>query len=331
MLIVWLKFIICAAIIFFAGSKLTKYGDAIAEKTGLSHVWIGIVLLAAVTSLPELATNISATVFAKAPDLAVGDILGACMINMFSLAVLDLLMWVRGKQSLFIKPRSSNIFSAFVGAGLLSFIAVALAVSRYLFDFVIFGFSIYTLIIFVVYLLAQKVLYSKSKDAVEVIVDEDYLHISKFNTYFYFSVAAVIVIIAGSWLPFIGSEIVSVMGWSQTFVAILFLGLATTLPEMTVSFSALRLGQVGMGVGNLIGSNIFNLMVLFVADVFYQPASLFQSVSPNMIYTAVIGAVLMGIAFVSLKRQIRNHVPSFLIILIYILSLFFLYTTGQLS
>ena len=77
LIMVWLKFFLCALVIFLAGSKLTKYGDAIAHKTGLSHAWVGIVLLAIVTSLPELANGVSAVVIAKVPDLAMGDLLGA--------------------------------------------------------------------------------------------------------------------------------------------------------------------------------------------------------------------------------------------------------------
>lgn len=324
---VWLKFIICAAIIFFAGSRLTKYGDAIAEKTGLCRAWIGLVLLAAITSLPELANGISAAAIARIPDLAVGDLLGACMINMFTLALLDMLLWVFRGESIFIKPKESNILTSLFGIVLLLFTAFSLALSLYLFDFQVFGISIFTFIIFIIYLLAQKYLYMHSRaEASEG--KELYPNISGFQTYFYFSLSALAVITAGSWLPFIGSEIVSVMGWGKTFVAVLFLGLATTLPEMTVSISALRLGAIGMSVGNLIGSNIFNIAVLFVVDIFYQPGSLLSAVSPNMIYAALFGALLLGITYLSLKNQIGNRIPSLIIILLYLFSLFFLFQAG---
>ena len=54
---IWLQFITCAALIGFAGPELSRSGDIIAEKTGLSHSWIGLILLATVTSLPELITG----------------------------------------------------------------------------------------------------------------------------------------------------------------------------------------------------------------------------------------------------------------------------------
>jgi len=260
----------------------------------------------------------------------VGDLLGACMINMFVLALLDIVLWARGHKSIFIKPKESNILSSLFGVGLLLFTAFSLAVSRYFFDFQIFGISIFTIGIFVIYLLAQKFIYAHSKgEAVEG--EGNYLCISNFQAYFYFSLCALVVIAAGSWLPFIGNEIVSVMGWGKTFVAILFLGLATTLPEMTVSISALRLGAVGMSIGNLIGSNIFNVAVLFVVDIFYQPGVLLSAVSQNMIYAAISGALLLGIVHLSLKKQIGNRIPSLAIVLFYLLSLFLLFQAGVVS
>jgi len=63
----WIEFIICTAVIVYSGTKLTKYGDIIAEKTGLGRAWIGLILMASVTSLPELVTGISSVTFAECP------------------------------------------------------------------------------------------------------------------------------------------------------------------------------------------------------------------------------------------------------------------------
>lgn len=66
----WLKFAVCAALIGAAGPVLTHYGDVIARLTGLSRTWIGLVLLATATSLPELFTGISAVTVAAIPAIA---------------------------------------------------------------------------------------------------------------------------------------------------------------------------------------------------------------------------------------------------------------------
>ena len=320
---VWIKFIVCSLVIFFAGHKVAKYGDMIAEKTGLCRAWLGLTLLVAVTSLPELANAVSATT-ANLPELAVGDILGACMINVLTLAMLDIILWFRGRKSIFIKSEKNNILSALFGMGLLSFVAFSLAVTRYFIDFQIFGVSGYTLAIVLIYLVIQKILYSQSQ-AEKTEEKKHYDQVSSFKTYLGFLLCALIVIIAGGWLPFIGAEIVEIMGWGRTFVAVLFLGFATTLPEATVSLSALRLGSVGMGIGNLLGSNIFNVAILFVADVFYQPGDLLTAVPVSMIFAALFGALLTFIVFLALEKRIKNRIPSLLIVFCYLLSLFLLF------
>ena len=329
LIMVWLKFFLCALVIFLAGSKLTKYGDAIAHKTGLSHAWVGIVLLAIVTSLPELANGVSAVVIAKVPDLAMGDLLGAGMLNMFSLALLDLIWGLSGGKSIFSKFSQSNVVSTFYGVFILLIVSVGLALSRFVFDFTILGISIYSFIIILVYFLALRAIGQHMDE--ESVDKEEYAHLSDIQVYSWFFVLALVVIAAGAWLPFIGNEIVSVMGWGKAFVAVLFIAIATTLPELTVSFSALRMGERGMAMGNLVGSNIFNVALIFFVDVFYQPRSLIAQVSFNMIYAAVFGALLMAIAYFALRKKIVNHVPSIIIILIYILSLFFLFQAGALT
>ncbi|MHB1174382.1 MAG: hypothetical protein ACYCZJ_04595 [Sulfuriferula sp.] len=85
---VWLKFFVCMALIGYAGTKLSRYGDIIADKTGLGGTWVGLVMLVSVTSLPELATGISAVTVAHAPNIAIGDVPGSCVFNLAILLVL---------------------------------------------------------------------------------------------------------------------------------------------------------------------------------------------------------------------------------------------------
>jgi len=321
-IIVWLKFILCAGIIFWAGSKLTKYGDAIAEKTGLCRAWLGLVVLGAVTSLPELVNAISATAFAGLPDLAAGDLLGACMMNMFSLGVLDLIWGLRGHGTLFLKPKQGNMLSTFFGVVILLAVSAALALGHLSIDFSLWGISVYSAIILGIYLISLYILNRHRDEEEEAPQEKKHLNLSLWQVYGGFAFAALIVVLASSWLPFIGAEIVKVMGWGETFVAVLFLALVTTLPEMTVSYSALKMGEVGMAVGNMIGSNVFDVSLIFLADIFYRPASLYATVSFNMLYAALAGAGLMGIFYFSQLRRTKSHLPSILMIIIYLFALF---------
>src|SRR4030042_5247407 len=90
MSLVWIKFIICVAIIFFFGRRIARYGDIIADRTGLGGVWIGLILVAIVTSLPEVFTGISSITLVGAPDLTIGHVLGANTYNLLNLALLDI-------------------------------------------------------------------------------------------------------------------------------------------------------------------------------------------------------------------------------------------------
>ena len=89
-LAIWLQFALCVTLIGLAGARLIRYGDAIASWTGMSRSWIGLILVASVTSLPELVTGLSAVTIARAPDLAAGDVLGSCVFNLAILAAVDI-------------------------------------------------------------------------------------------------------------------------------------------------------------------------------------------------------------------------------------------------
>ena len=95
---VWIEFILSAAVITFAAMQLAKYGDVIGLRTGLGGMFVGTLLLAAATSLPELITTISA-IQSGVPNLAAGNLFGSNMFNMFLIAVLDMVHTSRRRSS----------------------------------------------------------------------------------------------------------------------------------------------------------------------------------------------------------------------------------------
>src|SRR5918996_1552706 len=86
----WLVFIVSGAVVVLAGARLAREGDRIADRTGLGATWVGAILVAGATSLPEIATDVSAVRQGEA-NLALGDLFGSSMVNMFILAVADLM------------------------------------------------------------------------------------------------------------------------------------------------------------------------------------------------------------------------------------------------
>ncbi|MGB5734311.1 MAG: sodium:calcium antiporter, partial [Thiohalocapsa sp.] len=121
--IVWFQYAICVVVIGIAGVKLTDYGDAIADKTGMGGTWVGLVLIATVTSLPELAAGITASAVALLPDIAAGDVLGSCVYNLTLLAVLDLFS---RRAPLLARAQQQHVMSAGFGIVLIGIGAVGL-------------------------------------------------------------------------------------------------------------------------------------------------------------------------------------------------------------
>jgi Ca2+/Na+ antiporter len=117
----WFEFAACLAVIGYAGYQLTRYADAMAEKLRLSSSWAGLVLLASVTSLPELMAGASAATVAAAPDIAVGDVIGSSVFNLFLLALSDLLL---RRGSLYAHASRGRIVSAAAGIVLLAIVMV---------------------------------------------------------------------------------------------------------------------------------------------------------------------------------------------------------------
>lgn len=109
-------------------------------------------------------------------------------------------------------------------------------------------------------------------------------------------------VVAGAavWLPFVGLDIAATMGWRATFVGTLFVAAATSAPEMIVTIATVRLGTLDMGIANLLGSNLFNMLVLAIDDIAYQPGSLFAAASPTHAVTAFAAVVMSGIVIVAL-------------------------------
>lgn len=293
---VWVKFIVCVVIIFLSGRKVARYGDVIAEKTGLGGVWIGLVLIAALTSLPELFNGISAVTLVDAPGLTIGNLLGANMFNLFNLALLDLvhrngsILAVVGKTH-----RLTGIFSLIMVILVAGFILIS---SR----FHVMGIGWigwYTPIILLLYFVFVRILYRYDQRHPSLQETElGYTDLSLKKVSLHFSISAVFIIGAGIWLPFIGNEIAGVYGWGQSFVGSLFLAFSTTLPEITVSFAAMRIGAKDLAIANLIGSNLFNLTIIPIDDLLYVKGPVLAAVDETHLVTACAVA-LMTIVFIA--------------------------------
>src|SRR3990172_6309456 len=145
---IWIEFILCAVLIFWAGSLLSKYGDVIVEKTGLGRAWIGAILIAGVTSLPELASGVSAVAWLKVPNLAAGAVLGSCLFNLMLIAVMDL-AYQPGR--VLAKAQDVHILSGGLGILLLGLVAMGVLIGPGMNGFGVLGVSFLSIVIIILY------------------------------------------------------------------------------------------------------------------------------------------------------------------------------------
>ena len=308
MLLVWIKFVVCVLLILFAGMRVAKYGDIIAEKTGLGGLWIGVLLVAIATSLPELFTGISAVALLKAPDLTVGDLFGANTFNLLNLALLDI-VYRHGPLLTAASPRHS--FVAGLSLVMVAFPATCLLISPLLSRLTIGWVGIYTPIIFILYLVMVRMIFDyERREQTGVSSDAElalkYEAISLRRAFLYYALSAIVIIGAGTWLAFVGKELAEITGWGQSFVGSLFIAFTTTLPEITVSFSALRLGAVDLCVANMIGSNLFNLAIIPITDLIYVKQPILAGVSEGHLVTAAAVIVMTSIFIIGLHVKPRR-------------------------
>ena len=301
---VWVKFIVCVVVIFISGRKVARYGDIIAEKTGLGGVWIGLILIAALTSLPELFNGVSAVTLVDAPGLTIGNILGANMFNLFNLALLDL---VHRNGSILAAVGKTHRLTGLFSLIMVLFVAGFILISNRVHVMGIGWIGWYTPFILLLYFVFARILYRYEQRHPSIKETEfEYADKSLRHIYPYFSIAAVFIIGAGIWLAFIGDEIAVTYGWGQSFVGSLFLAFTTTLPEITVSFAAMRIGARDLAVSNLIGSNLFNLTIIPIDDLLYVKGPVLAAVSETHLVTACT-VVLMTIVFIiGLSRRHRR-------------------------
>lgn len=304
---VWFKFFLCLAVILFSGVKLARYGDAIAKKTGLGGIWIGLLLLATITSMPELVTGVSSAALVGLPDLALGTLLGSCLINLAILALLDILY----RSNIPVLSQASSRHIALAGWGML---LVAIPVGGILAGEELSGLAlgwvgIPSIIILTVYLLGiRRIFHAERNHQVHLMETSpsQYTEITVRTACSKFALAAAAVIVAGIWMSFIGDEIAETTGWGATFVGSMFLAITTSAPELVVTIAALRLGAIDMAVADILGSNMFNIAIIFVVDLFYTQGSILSSVSSSHLISGATVAAMSLIVIVGLRFQQKH-------------------------
>jgi cation:H+ antiporter len=323
----WIQFLLMAAVIFYAGRQLARYGDILADKTGLGRTWMGLVVIASTTSLPELFTGLSSAV-QSLPDIAVGDVLGSCMFNLVILSLMD----IRSEAPLIAQAQPGHALSVAFGVLLIGLVGVGLVVDPHLPASAWVG--IMTPLLILIYFASVRVLFLFERRRLvvtpEVKAELSSADISTRMAALRYSVAAAIVVLAATLLPGLASRIAEQTGMSQALVGNFFVGITTSLPEIAVSLAAVRLGALDLGIGNVLGSNLFNILILAFDDIAYRGGPLLRAASathlvPVFCVILMYGLFLAGLTYRASKKRMKLAWDTGSILTVYVAAMVLIY------
>ena len=336
--ITWITFIVAAAAVVAAGARLARQGVEISEETGIGGLWIGVVLLATATSLPELVTNISAAAIDEA-DLAIGNLFGSSMANMAILAMIDLM------------NRQRRVWQAVsLGHTLVGSLAVALTALTAMFivselGWTVFHIGVDTLVVAGFYLLGTRVVFrheylealtriaERTREDGQDVDPDAGIKLPPLRSLRGFGISAAIILIAGPFLANSASGISDMTGIQSSFVGVTFLAAVTSLPELVTAVAAVRIGAYDLAAGNLFGSNAFNMLTLVFADIAYTPGAILSDVSSAQLVAALAAMILMalatmGIVYRAERRYYLVEPDAALVLLAYVIGLVLVYEAG---
>lgn len=323
---------VCALVIVFSGSRLSYYGDIIAEQTGLGGAWFGLILMAAVTSLPELITGLSSVIYVGAPDLALGDVYGSCVFNMLILALMDL--FIRDKIPAVSKVSINHALAASLSIILVGSTGFSLLYQQHIPT--IGWISIGSLLSLTIYLMSIRMIQRheakihQEQTAPEQVTSHPIALKTAVTRYAFF---ALLVVASAIFLPSYADRLADATGLQQGFVGTLFLATTTSLPELVVSISAVRTGAYDIAVGNLFGSNLFNIGILAVDDIAYTKGSIFTEASSvhivSILSTIIMASIaITGLIFRPQKKRFVLAYSSLLMVITYFFTMYLLYRSN---
>jgi cation:H+ antiporter len=323
---VWVEFVLSALVIVVAAYFLAKYGDVIAIRTGLGGMFIGILLMAGATSLPELLTSMEA-VRQNTPNIAAGNLLGSNGFNMLLLAVLDLLH--RSQRIL----RKAAMRHALTGSLAILMIGLSLFFITAEIEVKIGWVGMDSIIIIAAYVFALRLIsgdQEKGKPAEKYIPEgTPKLWIGLLG----FAAAAGVLIFITPIMVGASNDIAEITGLGTTFVGTTLVALVTSLPEMVTTIAAIRIGASDMAIGNLFGSNMFNMFALGLTDLFYTQGRFLASIDPAFMLVGLFGLLMTAIGLVGNLAKLEKRfwfieIDSLLLFILYFSGMWLLYQRG---
>jgi cation:H+ antiporter len=324
----WLNaviFLLAAGTIWFAGLRLERYADTISDRTGLGQAFTGMLLLAGATSLPEVATTVTAVAVLNNPTLAVHNLLGGVALQTAIIAAAD---WTkRGRGALtFFSPRFSLLIG---GVGLLLLLQLTIAgITARGFPSVA-SISVWPVLVFLAYLGVLYLMYryraqprwtpSKADDVPPELGIEDSspgardrrgeedeaqgrkerddrAHRQSLTSLWLRFAGVSLLVLVGGWIAAQSADVLAHQtGLGSAFLGATLLALATSLPELSTTTAASRHGRYSVAISNVFGSNAFDVSLLFLAELLYRGGTIIENTEGSVVFVASIGAIMTSI------------------------------------
>jgi len=298
------------AIVWYSGTRIARYVDTIAIRTHIGQAFAGMLLLGGVTSLPEVATAGTAAAGGNAL-LTVNNLLGAASINLLILAVGD---FIYGKDALTsVAGRPVTIMQGALGMILLAGVGFAIALTDA--EIPLLGAGVATVILAAACVQALRISHRFERTGAWQLVDPPLadadepareLGFSNTRLALQTAAAASAILVGGALLATAGDVLAEKTGLGSSIIGFTLIGLCTTLPELSTVLAALKMRRYQLAIGDIFGTNLFNIQILFVADLFYSEGALLNAAGEFEIAATCLAVVLTGIFVVGLLER-RNR------------------------
>ena len=313
---IYLFYVVCAGLMVWLSNKASVYVDLLDKKTNLSGAFIGGVMLSAVTSLPELFTSLTSTVYLDKPGLCIGNILGS---DLFNLTVLAALMIIFFKGYSTAKVAKSHIIVSIIVMAV--YILMLLNWQGALIGGLKFGsYTVSILTVFIIILYAFGVKYMAGDESTTE-EDDTNSNLTVKQIVTRFILVSVGIITVSIIITNLTDKIATKLGLGVGLAGAIFLGVATSLPELVSTFSLFKLKNYNVGIGNIIGSNIFNFLILSIADICYiGNKTVFNYSDPKNINLLVFGGIANLVMLLSFKfkNKITQSIAALTVIACYV-------------
>ena len=315
---IYVQYLILATLVVILSIFLSKYVDALDKKTNLSGAFIGGVLLAAVTSLPEFITSLTAIFALNQPNLVQGNVFGSNIFNLTILAGCIILFSRKFKEAYLSKSHLlTSIFTIII------FIICLLGMKfNYSLNLGFLNVSYASIAILVLYIINITKMNDSSSEGSD---EEDNVNLTVKQIIFRFILCSILLVIFSMLLTKVTDKLNGELGLGATVGGAIFLGIATSLPELTSSFNLVRLGNFNASFGNVIGSNLFNFTILAIGDIFYSKGNIFSpdKQANNLIIWGIVATTIVIGTLYTKKNQKSSVFLGILIIACYIASILF--------